>query len=264
MHSNCVKKAIPLVKALFLQDNEEYFIVGRYDGYGDCYWNGFERLPIEIIKNNPSYELAKPIDEEGNGNLFLIKGYFDSELTELAEEKVLVAEEWEIIVPIHRCYRDENENARFFAPRNYLDVWDVESGGYSLVLRETRTLSYVEMEYIQKNDDRDTLLVTSEYVDGKVQWYIGRANEQGAQITLTGNSFEEYFGEDIFKNRENVFLICGAYDVEHGVFDVEEWHIVGVICNKEYTREYGTWYYFTQDDIETGIYRPEGEKKGRE
>lgn len=260
-NQECYKRAVFPLEILFLRDKEEYFVIGKYQDWGDggyYYVSNGKRIPVYVIGNSPCYELAPPLSSEEANNKFLIKGYIDEALSETAGKAVLYAEQWEIIAPIHRSYDLEDPNQKLIRPLWYLDKYDVETGLVQQVVKDVRALQRFEVNHIRENCDVDSCIVTSEYCDENIQWYIVGEEDELTPVTLKGIDFEKIFGRKILSDCENYFLLCGQYDKSKNCFFIEEWDIIAPICWKENFTDgfnYYSEYYFTEEDVAQGNYK---------
>lgn len=170
----------------------------------------------------------------------------------------------DIITPIHRDFYTEDPNGRITGPRYYFDDYDVEIGLYQPAVTELKSLQWYEAEHIQKNSEKDCLLVTSEYCDGELQWYITDEwvvrDSDLTPVDLQGYDFEQTFSEQILDGG-NHFLVCGRNEEEQGIFWVEEWYIAAPIYGKTKKGDWDAYNYyrnqrFTLEDVEAGYYVP--------
>jgi hypothetical protein len=262
-----VTDAILPWEAYRLRDNKEYFIVGKYSIYDEpiygmyYYRDGIEKTTILIEGNSPFYELTKEICYSGNE--FLIKGYLDKEWGEVIEREILVVEEWDIIAPVKRSYSEYSSAQRLFYPLLYLDTFDVENGHYYNVDCLFQGLTIRKFLYIVSKSEKDCYVVTSDYDEkDDLNWYIyteGTSKKiiglyqllegELVNVCLTGNTPEPYFGKSILQKRKNQFLLCGTYEQEEGIFNVDQWYIFGGIDRSIDDGHYHSDYYFDQYDV---------------
>lgn len=266
---NCVKPAIPIWQALLKRDNVHYFIIESeyYFGIDWCYVKDGEKQPVILLGRTPESELAWCLSSAQYGNKFLIKGTIQTEYQELTEKEVILVEDWEIIAPIHRTYgmSEEDTDTRLIKPRLYLDRYDVLIGNYYKIVTDIRAIVPLEQSLIWKNSEFSCYYISSDIVNGKVQWYIvgdewknngihHYHDEEKIPINLEGVPLEAHFNELILRHFRNDFLIEGEFDRENAVLEVKEWYILWPI-----SRAYGfpeSSYYFTEEDVIKGLYVP--------
>ncbi len=272
--SECVKPAILPWRAKQLCDNSEYFIVGTFVDYGNggfYYIKEAEKVPIYLTGRSPAYELAPPISGENANNKYLIRGYIDWELSKIAEKEVLVVEEWEILAPIHRSYDTEDPNKRMFFSLFYLDKYDKDTGAYYEIVDSIRALEWYEVSKLLEENSGHSYIVTSEYIEDILQWYIIQKKEfegKGVKneikdalipIEVKGCDISDHFGDKILANKQNEFLIIGDYFQSENAIYVKEWHIIAPIrwkSNYSHQFNYRSRCYFEQKDVDLGIYIP--------
>lgn len=256
-YSNCVKPAKSLLEALIQKDNINYFIVTRFGFLGDGDWgylNGTKLIPAFLAGKDPASELSWIISGQGISNRFLIKGYIDPALSEIAGRDVIVVEDWDIIAPIFRIYEKEDPNRRIFSPHFYLDKYDIETGVYFQIVSDIRAIRWFEVEKIKRESELDCYVITSEIIDNEVQWYLVEDREK-TMIHLAGNPLEAHFNEKILSNCQNKFFVEGTFDKEHSELIVERWYIKYPIFRSEFV-PHESHYYFTEQDVLDGVYMP--------
>lgn len=255
-----IKDAISIVKAYLMKDNVEYFIVGVYKNYGNggyYYIDGKEKIPIDLTGSSPECELSWYISGGDAGNLFLIKGNRNEDMSDFIGKETIFVESWDIIAPIKRAYEIEDPNKRIFAPRQYLDQYDVDSGGYYEVYKGIRSLSYNERIYIESRSEHPCYIVTSEYIEENLQWNILK-DEMLLPVMLDGVNPEINFNEVILSRKNNRFLVSGFLDEISMELYIEEWSILYPITRTGRKSHvfYESRYYFEQYDIEVGTFIP--------
>lgn len=254
------KDAISILKAYFMKDNVEYFIVGVYKNYGNggyYYTDGNEKIPVDLLGSSPECELSWYISGGDAGNLFLIKGSREENMSDFIGKETIFVESWDIIAPIKRTYEIEDPNMRIFAPRQYLDQYDVDSGGYYEVYKGIRALSYNERIYFESRSEHPCYIITSEYIEENLQWYILK-DEMLIPIMLDGANPENNLNEVILSRKSNIFLVSGLLDELNLELYIEEWFILYPITRigKKSHLFYESRYYFEQYDIEVGTFIP--------
>lgn len=255
---NCVKPAIYLWQALQQRDNKQYFMIGMFSDFGNgeyYYLEKGQKIPVYLFGRTPLSELSWHIAGSEAGNLFLIKGCKDLDLSERLEQEAIMVESWDIIAPIHRAYESENPYRRLFSPSRYLDKYDVETGAYYDVVTDIRAIHREEEDSLRNTEGLPCYIITSDIIDNKVQWYI---KEEGtlSEINIAGSTPEKHFNEVILLNKLNTFLVKGELDRDGETLVIEQWHIRYPIRRYNYTSVYESQDFFEQKDIEQRIYIP--------
>ena len=270
LKDDCVKPAIPMGYALLKRDNTNYFIIKRYREWGEGWYyldglDGMEKTPVRLLGKTPQSELSDDLSGNSVGNRFLVKGRLLTEYSEFTDMDVIMVESWEIIAPIRRVYGIEAPDSRLVKPMLYLDRYDVEIGAYFKIITDMRALDMLDVEMIWKNSELPCYYITSNVLDGKVQWYLAgdevwehkRNNKHRIElipISLEGVPLEAHFNEIIFRYFNNEFLVKGEFDSERGVLEVIEWYIISPI--NRINGIHNSPDYFTEEDLRNGVYIP--------
>ena len=265
-----------------LKEKECYILRVADDTFDLSYWyymEGKEKKPIRLIGNGPRDELSY-IFMEPNRNRFLVKGNVNEQLTEHYNELIFFVEEWHLIAPIKRDYgwwREEEQ--RFFYPRNYLDVYDVEQGDYNPVntydLVWNRPWEYYleqegyykirsrwngsELEWFLIYDEKDFEKYKSDEVRRLEEGYVEK------RILIEGNSPEYLLGAAMLNNGYDddkcidFFIAKGDLkDSEDGIerLEIYKWWIDAPFIHKDAKGfMIKSSEGFNQSDIEAGIYK---------
>lgn len=268
---DCAKPAISIWQAFLKRDNTNYFIIVREAYLGEwggwCYLEGREKKPVHLLGRSPQSELSYDLSGLTVGNRFLVKGTLLTEYSEFTEKDVILVENWEIIAPIKRIYGSEAPDPRIIKPFLYLDRHDVEIGAYLNIITDIRAIEDLEEKLIWKNSEIPCYYITSDVVDGRVQWYL--EEESGVHrrpykyksemipIRLTGIPLESHFDENILGYFNNEFLVRGKFDRERGILEVIEWDILlPIVRANAFNDFYESTVYFTEEDVLNGIYIP--------
>lgn len=124
-----------------VKENEIYIVrVANPDEFGTGGWyyiDGEEKIKMMLAEGNLSHELSD-IFLDPDRNSFLVKGKINEELTQYNGCLTLDVESWYLIAPIKRDYgpREYRKEQRFFYPKDYLDVYDLEQGDYTPVEKQ--------------------------------------------------------------------------------------------------------------------------------
>ncbi len=119
-----------------VKENECYIVrVANPEEFGTGGWyymEGRKKRKMMLGGRNPAHELSY-IFRESDQNSFLVQGKINGYLTQYNGCPTLIVEKWYIIAPIKRDYgyREYRKEQRFFYPKDYLDVYDVEQGDYT-------------------------------------------------------------------------------------------------------------------------------------
>lgn len=265
---DCAKPAISIWQAFIKRDNANYFIIVRETYRGEwggwCYLDGREKMPVYLLGRTPQSELSSDLSSLKVGNRFLVKGTLLTEYNEFTEKDVIMVENWEIIAPINRTYGTEAPDPRMNKSLLYLDRHDVEIGAYRKIITDIRAIKTLEEKLIWKNSEIPCHYITSDVVNGKVQWYLEeevwvhkrpyKYKPEMIPISLEGVPLESHFNENILGYFNNEFLVKGKFDKEKGILEVIEWDILVPI--KRANDFYHSPVYFTEDDVLKGIYIP--------
>lgn len=235
-----VKKAVFKPWAYHVQDGDHIFVVGylgKYDKGGtELYFyldeNG-DKVQVKITGNSPFYAMDARIYKK---NIYLVYGSINNEMSDYLGIDVIDAEEWDIIAPIKRT----GGSKRFFSPKWYLDMTDVESGGYQNIDINTKGIYYWEEACIRHLWSGGFIIVTSEYINESIQWYMIK-NGQNIPVTLKGNTPDQYYEDnaileaekDTFADKQTRFILKGELSENEMIFVVEEWRKI----------HWSNWYY---------------------
>ena len=173
---NCVKPAISMGQALIKRDNTNYFLIVREAYLGEwggwCYLDGWEKKPVHLLGRTPQSELCSDLSCLEAGNRFLVKGTLRTEYSEFTDKDVIMVESWEIIAPIRRISGADSPDERLIRQLLYLDRYDVEIGAYFKIITDIHAIESLEEKLIWKNSEIPCYYITSDVVNGKVQWYL--------------------------------------------------------------------------------------------
>lgn len=237
---NGVKRAVFTPWAYWVQDAEEVFIVGKYDKYDKggtelyYYLKDNNKMPVRITGNSPYHAMEQKLFEE---NIFLVYGNINEEMAEYLGVDVIDAEGWDIIAPIKR---NMSVSERFCSPIWYIDIFDVEYGGYQDIDPNIRGVYYWEEAWLRHIWRGEYIIVTSDYENELIQWYmIKRGMEE--PITLEGNTPEQYYTENVggeemectFADKRTRFILNGDLSESGKCFSVVKWYKI----------DWANWYY---------------------
>jgi len=119
-----------------VKENECYIVrvanSEEFEKGGWYYMDGKKKIRMLLGGRNPAFELSD-IFLYADQNSFLVQGEVDEARTQSNGCLTLEVKNWYLIAPIKRDYgyREYRKEQRFFYPKDYLDVYDVEQGDYT-------------------------------------------------------------------------------------------------------------------------------------
>lgn len=264
-----VLPAISMSKAKRMLKDEECVMVRckEFDSqpYSLFYFeNKGEKEQIFLIGNSPYNELSNVFFAPGE-NRFLIKGYFDDELTEFLGEKVFYVDSWYFVEPVKRSYGSNNSSdaprpdARFFSPRDGLDEYDVEHGDY-VCLEQLGDIYMTSIEIQYYLQQEGYYLIAPHYKETELKWYLvqndskEQAFDESQAVILDGNTPQMVLHHTFF-DYTNFFLVRGEMSKnEEGqeCILIYKWWVQRRDSSNSFL--INSQWGFTQRDIENDIY----------